>query len=320
MSIYRDKRTGRWRFDFDQYVKGQRLRRRQLLPAGWTRAQAEAFDRKEGSALSALAHGIAKPRRTIDEAVDRYLKERVPALKSGDIVEREIEATRDWWEGRAIDHLHEVAAEYSADQSGALKPATIANRIAYLRAACRYAWKVHGMSDSDPAARVVMPAVSNARHLYITRAQMVALARACRQWETRAMIRVAYYTGWRFSEITRARIEADMLVLTDSKNARPRVLPIHPKIKHVLSLGWRWPAHETMSYYFREAREAIGMPHLHFHDIRHATASAIISNKGTLAEVGAVLGHRSAASSQRYAHLMTDALRATVAGIGKRSA
>lgn len=320
MSIYRDKRTGRWRFDFDHYINGQRLRRRQLLPAGWTRAQAEAFDRKEGQALSALAHGIAKPRRTIDEAVACYLRERVPALKSGTIVRREIEATRDWWAGRSIDQLHEVATEYSADQAGALQPATIANRLAYLRSACRYAWKAHGMADSDPGARVIVPTVNNARHVYITRAQMVALARACRQWESRAMIRVAYYTGWRFSEIARARIDGDMLVLTDSKNSRPRVLPIHHKIRHVLALGWKWPLHETLWYYFREARQAIGMPHLTFHDIRHATASAIISNKGTLAEVGAVLGHKSAASSQRYAHLMTDALRATVSGIGRKKA
>ena len=39
MPIYKDKRTGRWRFDFDRRIRGTRVRRRVLLPAGWTRAQ-----------------------------------------------------------------------------------------------------------------------------------------------------------------------------------------------------------------------------------------------------------------------------------------
>jgi integrase len=318
MSIYRDKRTGRWMFEFSHRIEGQRPRKRRLLPAGWTRAQADAYDRKESAALYAIASGIAKPRRTIDEAVARYLSERVPALKSAVIVRREIEATRDWWAGRAIEDLPEVASEYAQDQHGALQPATIMNRIAYLRSACRWAWKRHKMGDSDPGARVVVPTVSNRRHVYLTRAEMVKLARACGQWETRAMIRVAFYTGWRFAEIVRAEQVGDVLILGDSKNGQPRVLPIHRKIRHVLSLGWAWPEHETMSYWFRKAREAVGMPKLRFHDLRHSTASEIISNKGTLAEVGAVLGHKSAASSQRYAHLMTDALRATVNSIGGR--
>lgn len=317
MPIYRDARTGRWRFDFDRRVGGARLRRRQLLPSGWTRDQAEAFDRKESAALLALAHGIARPRYAIDDAVGRYVKERLPGLKAAAKTRLEIEATRDWWTGRAIDELPKVAADYVADQTGALAPATIVNRLAYLRAACRYAWRAHAMCDADPGARMMLPRVHNARHVYITRGQMVALARACRQWETRALIRVAYYTGWRYGEICRARVEGDLLVLDDAKNGRPRVLPIHGKIRHLFRLGWRWPEHETMWYYLREARAAVGLPELHFHDLRHATASAIISSGGTLSDVGAVLGHRSAASSHRYAHLLPDALRDAVQRIGR---
>lgn len=306
----------RWQYEYSRRVDGRRLRKRRLLPLGWTRAQAEAYDLKESAALHAIASGVARPRYTIDQAVARYLAERVPGLKHAAITRREIEATRDWWAGRAIDELPEVCAEYAADQRGALAAATIKNRIAYLRAACRYAWKAHRMAEADPGARISVPSVHNRRHVYLTRRDMVRLARACGHWETRAMIRVAFYTGWRYSEIVRARVEGDLLVLDDSKNHQPRVLPIHRKIAHVLRLGWAWPIHETMSYHFRKARAAIGRPELHFHDLRHSTASAIISNGGTLPEVGAVLGHKSAASSQRYAHLLPEALRAAVGKIG----
>lgn len=104
MSIYRDKATGQWRFDFDKRIAGERVRRRLLLPPGWTRGQADAYDRKEGSSLYALATGIAKPRHLIDQAVACYARERVPHLKAGQNAKREIEALRDWWAGAAIRH------------------------------------------------------------------------------------------------------------------------------------------------------------------------------------------------------------------------
>ena len=82
MSISKDKRTGRWRFDFDRRFPGHgRVRKRRLLPAGWSRAQAEAYDRKESSALSAIAEGISRPRAYIDAAVARYARERAPGIR-----------------------------------------------------------------------------------------------------------------------------------------------------------------------------------------------------------------------------------------------
>ena len=159
MSIYRDKATGQWRFDFDRRIGGERVRRRQLLPPGWTRAQADAFDRKESAARYAIATGIARPRHLIDEAVARYGRERLPELKNGAGSARELDSMREWWTGRALEELPEVCAEYAADQHGALAPATIKNRIAYLRSACRWAWKRHRMGETDPGARVVAPTV-----------------------------------------------------------------------------------------------------------------------------------------------------------------
>lgn len=163
MPIYWDAKRKRWGFEFDRLVDGRRFRKRRLLPAGWGRTQADAFDRKESAALYAVATGIAKPRRTVDEAVDRYQLERLPQLKHGANVERELAATRDWWTGRPIEDLPAICAEYAADQRGALQPATIKNRLAYLRSACRWAWKHHALTDTDPGARVVMPEVRNAR-------------------------------------------------------------------------------------------------------------------------------------------------------------
>lgn len=51
------------------------------------------------------------------------------------------------------------------------------------------------------------------------------------------------------------------------------------------------------------AREAIGMPGLHYHDLRHTTASLMIQAGVDLYTVGQILGHKSTQTTQRYAHL-----------------
>lgn len=318
MSIYKDKATGQWRFDFDRRINGERIRRRQLLPPGWTRTQADAFDRKEGAALYALATGIAKPRHTVDQAVKRYLKERACELKSGANIERELLAMEDWYAERAIEELPEICAEYAADQLGALQPATIKNRIAYLRAACRWAWKRHQMGDADPGARVVSPTVDNARKITIDRRQMLQLARACRHRGVRALIRIAFYSGMRVAEIQRAERSGRCFVLADSKNGEPRIIPMHPAV--VTAARVPMPRRSEIDYYWPLAREACGLRHVHLHDIRHSSATEMVNAGVDLATVGKVLGHKSPASTMRYSHHATALQAAAVGKIGRKSA
>lgn len=317
MSIYRDKRSGRWRYEFDHWVDGRRLRKRRLLPPGWTRAQAEAFDRKESQALHAIAHGIAQPRRTIDEAVARYRDERAHALKAGANALREIEAVKDWWTGRPLEDLPAVCAEYAEDQRGALAPATIKNRIAYLRAACRWVWKRHGWGDADPGARVVAPTVRNARDVVVTRAQMVALARACRHRGVRALIRIAYWTGMRVGEILAAERAPGLMLVRDSKTGHPRIVPALPIITSACRVSM--PRRSEIDYYWPEARTACGLEHVRLHDLRHAAATAMVNAGVDLGTVGAVLGHRSTATTKRYSHHATERLAEALATIRRKA-
>lgn len=316
MSIYQER--GRLVFEFSRRINGKRKRVRKLLPKGWTRAQAEAYDRKESGALWALATGSARPRFTIDQAVNRYLKERVPALKSGPNIKREIAWLFDWYSGRAIEELHTVCAEYAEDQRKHLQPATIRNRIAYLRSACRWAWKRHGMGDTDPGARIVAPSVSNERQTYIDRRQMLEIAQHCDHKAARAMIRVAWYSGMRLGEIERCRpdLAAGLAILDDTKNGEPRHVPLHPRILVCLR-RYECPSRATFGYWFRKARAAAGLPGLHAHDLRHSTASELIRVGVDLPTIGAILGHKSAASIKRYAHHATAQKRDAISRMGK---
>lgn len=316
MSVYRDKGRGRWVFEFSRRIDGRRLRTRKLLPPTWTRSQADAYDRQKSAELYAGAARVGGADPTIDRAVTLYLKERVPDLKNGAVVEASLALIYWAYHGRTLAELPAVCQSIARKWRAELAPATIRNRIRYLTAACRYAWKKHGICQHDPAARVVVPAVNNERRIFIDRAQMLHLAKKCEHRPTRAAIRIAFYSGMRISEVIRARRIPGAFVLDDTKNGEPRIVPMHPRLR--CCAHYKQVETSATSAYFREARDAAGMPWLHFHDLRHSAASELINSRVDLYTVGAVLGHKSAQSTRRYAHLATDTMRDAIGRIGQK--
>ncbi len=59
-------------------------------------------------------------------------------------------------------------------------------------------------------------------------------------------------------------------------------------------------------------RAAAGLPNVRIHDLRHTLASFLVARGASLPVIGRVLGHTNAVTTQRYAHLQTDPLRALV--------
>lgn len=327
MSIYRNKTRSCYVFEFDRYIGGQRVRATKALPKTWSKAQADAFDRRETDRLAATANGIG-PEPDIEAAVACYLKERVPNLKAGDEITRELAVIYPFYRGRPISALADVCSAI-VKRSVSLKkvdgelrklaPATIKKRIRYLTSACRYAWKhLPSMGNHDPAERVVVPEVRNERHNYTDRAGMLRICKACPIRAVRAAIRIAFYTGMRLSEVHCARRGDGVLILEDTKNGQRHVLPVHPKITSAVKV--KLFSVSYTSQVFRHARTDAGMPGFHFHDLRHSAASEMINQGIDLYTVGAVLNHKSAASTKRYSHLNDEKLRLAVASIGRKTA
>ena len=52
-----------------------------------------------------------------------------------------------------------------------------------------------------------------------------------------------------------------------------------------------------------------GIEHVRLHDLRHSFASFAVSSGVSLTLIGGQLGHRSIATTQRYAHLARDPVR-----------
>jgi integrase len=135
--------------------------------------------------------------------------------------------------------------------------------------------------------------------------------------------RVAFYTGWRISEVLDAsplEIAGGLaLSIPDTKNGQPRIVPVHPKVAHLVRGHWppqvtKW----TVSKAVKAAMVDEGLGHARLHDLRHSAASEMINAGIDLYTVGGVLGHKSAVSTARYAHLAAEKLRGAVLMIGAK--
>lgn len=312
--------TGRWLFQFDRVIPGSgRQRANRVLPKGWTKAQAQAYDQRETSRLYDVATGGDQPAPLIEDAVLVYLEDHAKDLKNHDDLVGAFDILHPFYVGKTMDQLPDVASAYI--KKAKVSAATVRNRLAYLRAACRWAWKHKKMGAHDPAERMVLPKVSNARHIYLTRAQAVPVFRSMGLRWSRDAARVAFYTGWRISEVLKATpLETPsglVLTIPTSKNELPRMVPVHQKIAHLVRGDWpprvtKW----TVSKEVKAALVACGLGHARLHDLRHSAASEMINAGIDLFTVGGVLGHKSQVSTARYAHLAHARLKAAVGSIG----
>ncbi len=122
----------------------------------------------------------------------------------------------------------------------------------------------------------------------------------------------------RLSEILRAKVTRDGFSLATTKNGRPRIVPIHPKIA-VIARRVRFTIKpHKLKDEWNKARTKAGYPDVRFHDLGHSAASEMINSGIDLYTVGGVLGHKTPASTKRYAHLITERLADAVAKIGTR--
>lgn len=327
MPVYFDKQKKRWRFTFNRIINGSRRRASRLLPEGWSRAQADAYDRQQGGTLYAQASGIEQPPAHIEQAVHLYIEHRAPKLRNGRKTIMDIGYVMPWFRGRTFDQLGLVAREYQKDNPG-LAEATIRNRLAYLRSACRYAWKHHHLGDRhhQPGVDMDLPVPDNQREVYHSPQELIELWKSFDDAEDRALFQLAFFAGLRWQSELHPRQPEDVvrnsngvwLRVPTTKNKAPRLVPIVPAAVPLLKY-LPFKKHPRTHYAgFEAARERAKLEHSVAHDLRHTLASAIISGQGNLSDVGAALGHKSPQASSRYAHLYPSHLRTILRSVAKK--
>lgn len=129
---------------------------------------------------------------------------------------------------------------------------------------------------------------------------------------------VRHYSRLRLSELLRAEVIDGVIVLEDTKNGDRRAIPAHPRIRHLLPWLPLSVEKRTLQAAWMRACARAGLEGVHFHDLRHSAASAMVNAGVPLYDVGAVLGHRDPRSTGRYAHLTAGRLGAAIGTIGQK--
>jgi integrase len=152
-----------------------------------------------------------------------------------------------------------------------------------------------------------------------------------------AIIRLLIFTGARKGEIESLKwreidFERGLLRLEDSKTGQKIValnagtLEILAALPRIDNSEYVFPAckGESRGHFqgvpkvWRKVRSLAGLENLRLHDLRHSFASIAVSAGASLPIVGALLGHRDAATTQRYAHLSDDPVRSVSDAVSRR--
>lgn len=172
------------------------------------------------------------------------------------------------------------------------------------------------------------------RERFLSAAELAALGEAFTKAEGQglnpnslAICRLLLLTGARRNEIASLKwehvdFEHGALRLPDSKTGA-KIVPLGAPALALLARQprtegspWVFPAatgkghHVGMPRVWRKLRAMAKLNDVRLHDLRHGFASVAVADGSSLYLVGKVLGHAQAATTQRYAHLQLDPVRA----------
>lgn len=181
-------------------------------------------------------------------------------------------------------------------------------------------------------------------HRYLSHAELVALGQALDSAAMEggnpfaiAILKLLIFTGARRGEIESLKwseidFEAGYLRLSESKTGQKAIplnagaLAILDGVERIEGSNYVFPAHRGASHYvgtpkvWRSVRDLAGLGDVRIHDLRHSFASIAVSGGASLPIIGALLGHSDSATTQRYAHLHDDPLKAAAESVGGRIA
>ena len=205
-----------------------------------------------------------------------------------------------------------------------------ANRIlTVLKAALNRAWGDGVLKGSDDAWRRVKPfrGVERSRTRYLEIDEIRRLLHAIGEPGFRDLVAGAIYTGARYQELARLRVEdvqldVGALMIRQSKTDTPRSIFFNEEGRALFDVltagrspadlvftrgGSPWGRSDQQPHMQAASERARIEPRITFHGLRHTYANHYLMNGGGLADLAKQLGHATTAMVERhYGHLADD--------------
>ncbi len=294
-------------------IGGQPIRR--SCGVGSTKADALALEAK--IRRDAIDGRIGRaPQRSIADAFARWLEGEAKAHKDQRSDRQRIRMWLPFIEGYALRDAVAVAARASdAWISAGKTPATINRRIAVLRRVCRLAHSAWGWLDDDLSRRLVALPGEKRREVYPSREEVMALIAHADKGMADAIL-LSAYTGLRQGELLRllpSDVAGDCIVVRVSKSGRPRTVPVPAVAMSILKrLPLPFTNADQLRWAFRGVRTAAKLPHIRWHDLRHAYGSWLAQSGASATVIRDVMGHSNLSVTSRYLHTVPKHVRAAV--------
>ncbi len=300
---------------------------------GWPK-QVKTFETYEDAARWArkieaeMDDGIFVSRKeaentTLDEALDRYLREKTPHKKGAaqetnriNLFKRSDLASRFLSTIRSTD----IAKYRDVRLVEGKSPYTVNNELILLSNLFNVAHREWGMESLDnPVAKVSRPKMPNGRDRRLLPGEeelllgslgvslkplfQMALETAMRQGELLSL-------EWKNIDLTRR-----VAYLPETKNSEARSVPLSSKAVNVLNKLPRridgrvfGVSGAHVSKTFREICEKLKIKDLRWHDLRHEACSRLFEKGLNPMEVASISGHKTLQMLKRYTHLKAEDL------------
>ncbi len=182
--------------------------------------------------------------------------------------------------------------------------------------------------ETNPCSRVKRFRLSNERTRYLTHEEEAQLMNALKEYPFLGnIVTMAIYTGFRRGEIFRLKwTDVDFnlrIVRAIDKNGEEKAIPMANKLLKMLQSLPKdnelvFPSPRTQKQLtdvkkgFKKARETAGIKNLHFHDLRHTTATRLAENGNDIVTIAEILGHKDLRMTKRYTHATSKSKRRAI--------
>ena len=291
---------------------------------------------------------IEAKRHTLNQLIDRYLRDVAPALKSAGDRQRQLK----WWKEQIgaytladitpalIVECRDRLAQGRTFRGDRRSPSTVNRYMAALSHAFTIGMKEWGWIEDNLFRKISTLKEPRGRVRFLDEEERRRLLEACKEHSRQlyTIVVVAVSTGARKNEImsltwNQANVNRGLITLHDTKNNERRSIPLQghalelvkemAKIRR-LDTDLLFPSHKSpdkplsINTIWKRIVKKAALNDFRFHDLRHSAASYLAMNGASLAEIAEVLGHKTLQMVKRYSHLSEQHTAKVVARMNKQ--
>ncbi len=288
-------------------------------------------------------------RHDLHEAIERYRSDYLPSKKNRDAIDHHI----SWWDAEIGKYLladitpalivelrDRLARQTVNNGKHQRSPATVNRYLASLSSVLKPASKEWQWIDQNPVLKITKLTEGKGRVRFLSDEERQALLKACNDTDhpyLETIVILALSTGARSSEIMNLRwpdldLTRGVATLHETKNQERRGIPLKGLALSKLNQLSKVRRIDTDLLFPRkdgqkplnirkpwlQALNSAGIKDFRFHDLRHSCASYLAMNGASLAEIAAVLGHKTLSMVKRYSHLSEQHTASVVASMNEK--